>query len=335
MKTLSFSIENLCVPCNCYCKHCLLDSKFCATGVSYDRAEAFARRFYEWLSMAHPEIGGMFYVGYCMDFPELSRWIAFVRERDPGFSFLQFNGLKIRNGEDLDLWLDEIKNNEIRMIDLTFFGLAEYHDRFAGRKGDFDYLIRILHGALERNIQVHGSICMNKANLDQLDSLLDLLKAEGATQYTFFLPHDKGRGRNLCNLRLTQDDFYSLSEDIRSHFVKTKHLTESQWLSRKMLPMPAGRNLTLSLTPENIDLLEMMHPETILRELEDMDDRFYDNIPALSDLANEYGNPANHQIFRWRDLVLRWQMQYQQDHPMNCHDMNDERYSFSIRTYQE
>ena len=146
MKTVSINIENLCVPCQCSCRHCLLSSCRRATGVDYHRGEAFARKFYDWLKTNRTDLYGMYYVGYCMDFPELTQYASFFREQT-GMRHLMFDGMSIRDATETKVLLLSLKESGILRLHFTFYGLLDYHDRFAGRKGDFAYIMKTVSKA--------------------------------------------------------------------------------------------------------------------------------------------------------------------------------------------
>lgn len=332
MKTVSVSIENLCAPCHCGCRHCLLDSCHRSTGVDYARGKAFAQRFYNWMQENRPDLGGNFYIGYCNEFPELAEHIDFVRHYAPWFDFLQFNGLSFRTDAEIRKLLEDVISHGIQLIDLTFFGKEAYHDRFAGRKGDQAYLLRIAREAGTIGLPVIASICLTEENKDQMEPLFSVLRDAGIQRYSVFLPHAKGRGEKMSHLRLTKESYDALPQIAKDHFMKTPHKTEAQWL-REPLPQAERRALTLALTPENIDRLKAMDPAAIIRELEEMDDAYYAAIPSLEELARRYGRRDNTQLFRFRDLALEWQKRYLREHPIGVADMNDERHSFSVRLY--
>lgn len=333
METTSVSIENLCVPCHCGCRHCLLASQHCATGVDYRRGAAFAERFYSWLRDNRPELGGLFYVGYCNEFPELPAHISFVQKYAPWYDFLQFNGLKLRSREEIRALLSAIMERNIRLIDLTFYGLREYHDRFAGRKGDFDYLLTILEEANKIGLPVVVSVALTMENTSQMEALFEKLSRYEIRTITVFQPHAKGRGETLSDVRLTQEALDGLPQTVKDHFMRVPHHTEAEWLRMKDRPKAEKRALTLALTPENIGKLETMAPEELIRELEAMDDAYYAAIPSMDELAALVGKPDNQQLFRIRDLYLEWQKRYLKAHPIDAVDMNDERHSFSARIY--
>lgn len=57
------------------------------------------------------------------------------------------NGFKMRNDEELDALMTEISNLGVELLDFTIYGTREYHDRFAARQGDFDYVLRMIKAA--------------------------------------------------------------------------------------------------------------------------------------------------------------------------------------------
>ena len=71
MKTTYLGIANYCVPCQAHCRHCLLSSCGQVSGVDFHRSTAFARRVITELKENRPELGSSFYIGYCMDTPDL------------------------------------------------------------------------------------------------------------------------------------------------------------------------------------------------------------------------------------------------------------------------
>lgn len=331
MKTVSVNIENLCVPCHCGCRHCLLSSQHRATGVDYERGEAFARKFYCWLSENRPDLSGMYYVGYCMDFPELPQYISYFRGQT-GMAHLMFDGIGMRSEQEAREFLETIRNAGIREIHLTFYGTESYHDRFAGRKGDFRYMTMITKLSLEAGMRVTAGVMVTRENMDQMEELFDYMDAISIENTSLILPHAKGRGAALSHLRLTADDFDRLSPRLQQKLPRNRYLTEAQWIANGEYPAPEERHLTLSLTPENIDRLEQMPPSAMIRELEEMDDAYYAVIPDMQTLAESYGRRENQQLFRFRDLYLEWQVRYLEEHPFHP-NVNDERYSFSTRVF--
>lgn len=334
MKTLSVSIENLCVPCHCGCRHCLLSSSHKATGIDYHRGLAFAERFYGWLKENRPEMGGTYYVGYSMDFPELCEYVVW-QKNNSGMEHLLFDGLRLRSDQEIAQLLQEIYLAGAREISLTLYGEPDYHDRFAGRKGDFAYLMRLAKLAVRQSLRVSVGIMLTRENMDQMPALFAILENSTLSNISVILPHAKGRGEGLSHLRLTAEDYEKLSPEAKARFHRERYRTEAEFLTQGKLPTAYARHLTLSLTPDNIDRLESMEPADIIRELEKLDDEYYGTLPPVEELAKLCGEPDNQQLFRFRDLILQWQCRFWSNHPIMVHNMNDERGCFSVRLYTE
>ena len=331
MKTVSFGIANYCVPCHAHCRYCLLSSCGESTGVDQKTGMAFAERIVQELSEARPDLSVSYYFGYCMDTPDLPEFIRFCRKHHmPGAGFLQMNGFAFRSEQELRALMQAIRENGVELIDLTFFGTEAYHDHFAGRKGDFRFLMEMLGAANETGLPVNISIPLLRENLDQMAELYHIISEKSIRKFSFFLPHSKGRGISILNQRITRQEFDALPGDIRNAFARVRHMTEAEWLSSGELADPEKRNLTLVLTPQNISQLNALPAADILDKLECMDNRYLHEMPSARELAERYGDPAGQQLYRLRDLLLKWQQQYIADTGNTIYDMHDETHHFSV-----
>ena len=331
MRTVSFSIANYCVPCHAHCRYCLLSSCGQVSGVDYRRSEELAHRVLTELAEKRPDISGSFYIGYCMDTTDLWDYINFSREHhSPGASFLQMNGFGFREATELLSIMQRIREAGVRLIDLTFYGTEEYHDRFAGREGDFRFVLQMVSAAIQSDLPVNISIPLLRSNLEQMDNLRSLLSGFPVASYSYFLPHSKGRGKTLQDQRITRQEFEKLPREIRDAFWKIPHQTEAEWIAAAKWEQPGKRNLTLVLTKESIQTFEVMKAEDIISFLETMDDRYLSQLSTTPELAEKYGDPDNDQLFRYRDLLLKWQQQFIADTGNTIFDMHDETHHFSI-----
>lgn len=327
MKTAALSVENLCVPCSCRCRHCLLGYDGGAAGAGYRRGKELARRI-----ASESPVRFHYYIGFCMDTPELFDYIAFCRETgSPSGRFLQLNGFAARPYREVEALMGRIKDAGVELTDLTFYGLPDYHDSFAGRAGDFNLLTGMLKAANAVRLPVHISVPITEENAGQMEALFNLLSAFDTDSIGIYLPHAKGRGWHLEPKRLRSSTLEQLPKSVRSHMPKVKTQTEAQWLREGVFPEPEERRLTLSLTSENIGGYEGRSALDIIRELESLDDAFYAAVPPAAELAGLYGNPAGDKLFRYRDLVLFWTKRYVRENHIVLHDMTDERGHFSVR----
>lgn len=243
--------------------------------------------------------------------------------------------LALRTESEAEALLRTVRDGGMRGIDLSFYGVGDEHDRFAGRRGDYDYLLMLLRGAIGLGLDVEADVMLTKENLPQMPALFALLDAYPLARCTVVLPHAQGRGEALSGQRITKEDFESLCPQAKAHFSRLPYLTEGEWLRRGRFPAAGTRNVTLALTPGNIDRLEAMDPADIIRELEEMDEAYYAALPSIEELAALCGRPDNRQLFRYRDMVLQWQKRYIASGALPVPDMNDQRHAFSVRFYQE
>lgn len=333
MKTISVGVENLCVPCGCKCRYCLLSYDGKPVGVDYGRGKRFAENFFDGLAQVKPDLRRFFYIGYCMDAPMLTDYIKFCQSiGSPSGEFLQLNGLSVRSAEKTERFIDGIARAGIKTVDLTFYGSEEYHDKFCARSGDFAFLLQLASSAGRAGIEVRASIPIVRENMSHTENLLDILEDIGVGQYFAFLPHGKGRGRKLNNLRLTYDEFHSLPERVLSRFsTRVEYKSEGEWLRAGNWINPETRTLTLSLTSENIERLEGMSAEETVAMLENADDEYYSVMPSPKELAKRYGRIGGTLMYRRRDLLLEWRQRYFNEFCSGIHDMDDETGHFSVR----
>lgn len=330
MKTTSLNVLNLCVPCYNHCRYCLLSWNGKCLGIEYDRSVVYARNLYNWLKMNHQEINFIYYFGYSMDHPNLPEAIRFMQETNsPGGEFLQFDGIKLRTREELYELLGTIKELGVKLIDFTFYGTKEYHDKFAGRKGDFDLMMNSLEIALELGLDVEVGIPATKENIDQIDELLNLLP-EDRIRIFVFTPHSGGRGISLLDSKITVDDYENMSSKVQKYFDRNKNKTALEWVNSNQDKVE-NRILTLSLLPTNIDHLEQQSFEDTLKELEKMDEDYYSNIPDFQTLLNIYADSNDKHLYSKKDLYLLYRKRYIADNKLNIIDITDERFSGSLR----
>lgn len=332
VKTVSIYVSNLCVPCENRCRYCLLSWDGKLLGVDYERSRTYAQRFYSWLKEYRPDLNFVFYYGYSMEHPQLLQAIDFARKiGSPGGKFLQFDGMKFRSDDEIRQLLTSIQAYGIELIDLTFYGTRDYHDRFAARKGDFDYMIRILEIANQVGLPVNAGIALNRENADQAGALLEDLRRHKLNHIFCFVPHAEGRGETLNPVRLRQSDYDTLPESVKELFNTRKFRSEGQWVQEGNFSQPERRALGISLTPETMDFFENQDFGDTISYLEQLDDAYYSAIPPLTQLAALYGDPEGDCFYSERDLFLNYQRRWIADRGLKLHDMNDERQCFSRR----
>ena len=334
MKTISIGIHNPCVPCSCACKYCLLQSCKEAEGIDYYRGKKLAERFIVWAKNKSITPLPFYCISYCAEYPQLLDNISFNKENGfLGANFLQCNGLKIRTLSETDQFIKNIKSAGIENIDTTFFGNPKYHDSFAAREGDYDFMLLLAKRAAALDLNCSPTVVVSRESLSMLDELFDILESiPGIGRIYSFLPDYRGRGYLMEKARITVQDYEKLSDKIKKTFNISRYKTQKDWLSSGVLPEYTQRALTVTLRKDNIDRFENMSCDEIIAYVEKLDDDYYKAIPSINELAEIYGNKENEQLYRLRDLFWMWQKRYIHENHISIYDITDERYCNTIRS---
>ena len=332
MRTTSVMLQNLCVPCSCHCRYCLLSWSGKMLGVDYQRSEDYARRFYLWIKENRPDVAFNFSFGYSMDHPDLFHAIDFMRSiGSVGSKVLQFDGMKFRSEPELENLIAGLKEHGVEHLNFTFYGLQAYHDRFAGRKGDFGYMIHTISLALAHQMKVSAGFPLSHESVCQVDELIATLKRIGVEQITLFVPHEEGRGVSLNPIRFSKPDLCLMSEASKKMFNQDIYKTEADWVTSKQFDTTDNRVLIISLMPDNINKFEQMGFEEVITYVEDLDETYYSIVPALEELVELYGDSEGEMFYRQRDLYHHYQKRYIQEHGLDLYDVTDERQCGSRR----
>lgn len=330
MKTVSINVSSLSVPCANRCRYCLLSWDGHCRGASYEECRDYAEKFHGWLRENRPDLRFEFYFAYSMDHPQMLKTLSYMAES--GYAqgeFLQFDGMKFRRPEESWKLLSDLKDRGIRLLDFTFYGTREYHDRFAARKGDYDYMLTLMAQARELGLQTEAGIPLTHENAAQAEELIETLEALGPEKIFCMVPHGEGRGVSLDRVRFPQADYDRLSPKVRSHFNRDLYRPEGEW--KDQLKEYERRVLTIVPTPENLDRLRSMGWAETIRWMEKLDDDYYAALPTAARLYESYGDPQGQAFYSQRDLLLHLERCYIADQGLKLYDIHDERQCFVRR----
>lgn len=333
--TRAIMLQTLCAPCFNYCRYCLLSWNGQIIGASWDRSAAYAKRFYDWVRQARPELKFDFSFGSSMEHPKLIEAIDFMNSIDSVMGkFLQLDGMKMRTDDELEVLYSSIAAHGVQSVDFTFYGTEAYHDRFAARKEDYDLMIRSIRFALAAGIVVLADIPLTGDNIGMVDPLVDDLRKNGCTDIRFRIPHGEGRGELIEPIRLKKHEFDALSDELKTHLNRSAFRTEGEWLvlaESGELKIEENRTLLISLTEENIERIENTPFDELIAEVEALDETHYSAFPSFAELLKTYGDRDGERLFSYRDLFHFYRKRYALEHGVKVYDVTDERQSGSRR----
>ncbi len=331
VQTKSVMIQNLCVTCFNHCRYCLLSWDGKETGTEWKRGVDLAERYIREIREARPQVNVSFSFGYSMEHPELKEAIQTLRRLgSPTADFLQCDGMAMRDEQQCRELMYTLKETGIRHLNFTVYGPEEYHDRFAGRHGDFGLLLRMMCAAEEAGIPFSTGIPVTQENIKETDELIDTLKKAGSKKITLFIPHEEGRGKTMNPIRLQKKDLSFLSTESLQLLNRDLYRTESDWLKNPETPK-TNRSILLSLRADNIENYEKRDALSVLEEIEALDEEYYSSFPDFTELTRLYGDEEGERLYRFRDLYHHYRSLYAIDHKLDIYDVTDERQSGSRR----
>ncbi len=312
-KGLRFSLRH--APCAHICRYCLISESRKHSALPFARFEQLVHRFHDWRQAERPDLDIGIFVGPSYDYDiETLKGVARLRERRGAtFPILNLGGLRIRRGEELAAWIDERRAAGIIGFHASLAGYGDIHDRWNGRRGDFEYQATILQLGGARGMIREEKLFLTKNTLPQFDRLLDVLdgipgELRRRTVSPFFYA---GLATRYEDERLIEDDRDSLPERIK----KLRPAKFDTWLSeREWIPVmlataskPRRLPLKLDVNESNIDYLERASCEEVFAMRERDYQESYRSTPPLDELCARYGDPTNRRIYMMsRDVEGRW-----------------------------
>lgn len=310
---LIFSLRH--APCAHICRYCLVSETRKGSKLPFSRFEQLVHRFYDWKASGQADIDIRTFIGPSFDYDiDVLQGVGRLRARRGRLlEVLNLGGLRIRDAEALTAWIDERRAAGIAGFHASLAGCAETHDRWNGRRGDFDYQISILRMAGERGMIRQERLFLANNTLPLFDRLLDTMESipgevRGRIVTPFFYA---GLARRYEDERITEDIRDRLPERIatlrRGRFQEWR--SEREWIPLLMETADQPRKLAMKLDvhEENIDRLERSSCEEIFAEQERLYREGYRQMPSFAELCEKYGDPAGRKIYLLpRDLEQKW-----------------------------
>jgi hypothetical protein len=311
---LSLSLRH--APCAHICRYCLISETRKGSTRPFSRFERLVHRFFDWkVSSQRDDIEIRTFVGPSFDYDiETLKGVARLRARRGGtFQILNLGGLRIRNADALQAWMDERQAAGIVGFHTSLAGCDKTHDRWNGRAGDFAYQTSILRLAGDRGMVRHERLFLAQNTLPLFGRLLDVLDGlpgEVRNRYVtlFFYA---GLATRYESERITEETRDALPERIaklrRGRFQEWR--SEREWIPLMMETASQPRKLVMKLdvNESNIDELEKSSCEAIFAEREHIYREDYRRMPSLDELCARYGDPASRKVYMLsRDLEQKW-----------------------------
>src|ERR1700744_439482 len=298
-------------PCAHICRYCLVSETRKGSGLPFSRFGRLAHRFHDGKAASGNDFDIRIFVGPSLDYDiDTLEGVRRIRARKGlSFEILNLRGLRIRDPEALGAWIDERRAAGIVGVHTSLAGCDATHDRWNGRRGDFDYQVAILRMAGARGMLRQERLFVATNTLPAFDRLLDLMESiPGEVQSRIVTPFFyAGLARRYEDERLTEDMRDALPDRIknlrRGRFQEWR--SEREWIPLLMETADKPRKLAMKLDVHegNIDWLETASCEEVFATQEGLYREGYGRMPSFEELCARYGDPDGRKVYMLpRDL---------------------------------
>ncbi len=312
----ALTIEANVSPCAHICRYCSIGDR--GPKFSLDRWFAFVERFMDWANeRGHDDfhIGTGFFPSFNFNIETYAALRNWFKDRlGINLGCIPLGGLKMRDEEDMRRWLIERQAVGLEGIAASFVGVGAVHDRWNGRLGDFDYLMRTLRTAAELGLSRIETLYLTKSSLPLMDELIEKLDALPTPPqnknrqvrpfyYIGHATHHEGES-------ITEQDRENLPRFVTDCLPREWVLrSEREWIDvlRNEEEAPHNLALHLELNAENIDCLEAMSCDEIFTDLETRAFASVARFPSLRELSETYADHNGTKIYMFAaDLERLW-----------------------------
>jgi hypothetical protein len=324
-KVSCLTIEANISPCAHICRYCSIGDR--GSKFQIERWTAFVERFLDWQKSKSPNAplvqGGFLGPAYNFDletFVSLSHW--YERTQGHALTWIPLGGVKMCSDPEMRQWLLERQAAGVEGVSASFVGYGSVHDRWNGRRGDFNFLMRTLRTAAEIGMEHGTTLYLTKSSLPLMDELartLDTLPTPHIGRHVrpfYYIGHGAHHEAEC----ITEEDREQLPAFARESLEKNFGLrSEREWIEsiRSEEETPRDLYLHLELTRENIDRLEAMSCDDIFADLETRARVTLSAFPSLHELCETYGDRNGTKIMIPVDIDRLWLSRFLDEHPMD------------------
>jgi len=302
-------------PCANHCRYCQLNHKRLAN-ITFDRFRSIVERFREWKQvrgLADFDVVQWLGRSHNYDVNTLKGVMELSDRPDWHLDLILLGGLYWRPDDEMRAWLRHRQEIGIKAVVASFAGHGEFHDRWDGRKGDFDFQMRTLRVAAGLGMELRQRLFLTRSTIPFLGELIRKLDAlpGRVTDRCIYPLFYCGKARRMEDERVTRETFDTLPEHIRKLYRSDwpNWRSEREWIDvvRAEDQIPEKVTLDLELTDSNVDRIESMSCDEIVADLESRTRTAYASIPSRSELCERHGDPSNTRVYMFRsDIERKW-----------------------------
>lgn len=157
--------------------------------------------------------------------------------------------------------IDKIAESNVKNFAVSIDGMESYHDEFRGVKGAFSNAVYGIKELKKLNKTVTVTIVATKENFNQIEDIIDFMSELGVDRVGVNDLIPLGRGKDINNKCLSQEEYYALHEILKRKKEEYKNKIKVTWsgagLSFKNYKLP-GKGCVISKCGAGLTELTIM-----------------------------------------------------------------------------
>ena len=315
-------------PCSNFCKFCSVGFKW-FDDISIDTQERIVQRFHAW-AKTKPEpvhVGAaMQYTHAYLSEEESRRMRCMGDAGENGILPLQMNGCRFMPSDELREMFSRHKRAGYDSYMFTICGTPPVHDRWVGRAGEFEALMRMARAGADTGFRREEKVFLSVDSIPVLREVLARLDAlPGPHSRRVFPFMYIGNAHNLEPKRISYDTLLAVPEEAYPYMdleydrpghplALRNYASEREWCAQYaagLLQEEEDRKyIMVRLTEENVPTLLTGDCEALYRHYCGRFASAFEQIPPLAELCKMYGDTENDRLYLRFELERKWVMRY-------------------------
>ena len=234
---------------------------------------------------------------------------------------LQMDGCIFMPEDDLERILDGHRRAGYDRYSVTMNGCREIHDLWAGRKGEFDFIMMMAKIGVRLGYERQENILISQSSIPQLQELTNCFDAIGGKKIRSLNPVGYfGWAKMLEKERITRADVPRIPPHLLAYSTLTKDDKEVnhvygllkserewiEWIPNHVIEVPVNSGIGIHLDSSNIDYLETAPCDDIFNDYVDQYVKKYQPVPDIRVISEKYGDRLNEKIYHLYEIDNKW-----------------------------
>ena len=309
-------------PCSNHCCFCSVGKKR-FDSIPFDRFTGIVERFLQWKEQSNLPLKiatAVMHSHALMSYEQskIYRELCARGGYDP--LGLQMNGCIFMPEDDLECIMENHLRAGYTAYTQTIAGYRDLHDKWVGRKGEFDFLMTMARVGARLGYTRQEQILLSQSSIPQLKELVNTLDSlPGLRERQIYPVTYIGWAKRIERERPDREAIrrvpailnpWLYPENSDSPFCIANYKTEREWIDWVLLHYqddePRERFMMVRVDEGNLTWLESANCEEVYEQYLLRYNMMYNLLPEMTELCSRYGDRENERIYFLSELERKW-----------------------------